>query len=45
MIRNLYDNRIMAYKTGIERTVNLMLDTIHLAVKQAKKRSLLNFYK
>lgn len=38
MIRDLYDNRIMAYKTGIRLTVNLVLDTIRLAMKQDKKR-------
>ena len=38
MIRDLYDNTIVAYKTGTEQTVNLVLDTIHLAVKQEKKR-------
>ena len=38
MIRDLYDNTIVAYKTGTEQTVNLVLDTIHLAMKQEKKR-------
>ena len=38
MIRDLYDNRIVAYKTGTQQTVNLVLDTIHLAMKQEKKR-------
>ena len=38
MIRDLYDNYIVAYKTGTEQTVNLVLDTIHLAMKQEKKR-------
>ena len=28
MIRDLYDNSIVAYKTGTEQTVNLVLDTI-----------------
>lgn len=37
MIRDLYDNSIVAYKTGTEQTVNLVLDTIHLAMKQVKK--------
>lgn len=32
MIRGLYDNSIIAYKTGTEQTVNLVLDTIHLAL-------------
>ena len=39
MIRDLYDNYIVAYKTGTEQTVNLVLDTIHLAMKQEKKRT------
>ena len=38
MIRDLYDNSIVAYKTGTEQTVNLVLDTIHLAMKREKKR-------
>ena len=38
MIRDLYDNSIVAYKTGTDQTVNLVLDTIHLAMKQVKKR-------
>lgn len=37
MIRDLYDNSIVAYKTGTEQTVNLVLDTIRLAMKQQKK--------
>jgi transposase InsO family protein len=37
MIRDLYDNSIIAYKTGTQQTVNLVLDTIRLAVKQEKK--------
>ncbi len=40
MIRDLYDNSIVAYKTGTEQTVNLVLDTIRLAMKGAKRRSL-----
>ena len=39
MIRDLYDNCIVAYKTGTEQTVNLVLDTIHLAMKQVKKKA------
>ena len=39
MIRDLYDNSIVAYKTGTEQTVNLVLDTIRLAMKQEKKRA------
>ena len=38
MIRDLYDNSIIAYKTGTQQTVNLVLDTIHLAMKTEKKR-------
>ena len=38
MIRDLYDNSIVAYKTGTEQTVNLVLDTIHLAMRKEKKR-------
>ena len=38
MIRDLYDNSIIAYKTGTQQTVNLVLDTIHLAMNTEKKR-------
>ena len=38
MIRDLYDNSIVAYKTGTQQTVNLVLDTIRLAMKTEKKR-------
>ena len=38
MIRDLYDNSIVAYKTGTRQTVHLVLDTIRLAMKQEKKR-------
>ena len=31
MIRDLYDNSVMAYKTGTEQTVNLVLNTIKAA--------------
>lgn len=37
MIRDLYDNSIVAYKTGTEQTVNLVLDTIRLAMRKEKK--------
>ena len=37
MIRDIYDNSIVAYKTGTQQTVNLVLDTIRLAMKQQKK--------
>ena len=38
IIRDLYDNSIIAYKTGTQQTVNLVLDTVHQAMKQEKKR-------
>lgn len=38
MIRDLYDSSVVAYKTGAEQTVNLVLDTIHLAMHREKKR-------
>ncbi|MFR8228756.1 MAG: IS3 family transposase [Anaeromassilibacillus sp.] len=37
-IRDLYDNSIVAYKIGTQQTVNLVLDTIHLAMMKEKKR-------
>ena len=38
IIRDLYDNSIVAYKTGTQQTVNLVLDTIRLAMKKRIKR-------
>ncbi len=38
MIRDLYDNSIVAYKTGTQQTVNLVLDTIRFAIRKEKKR-------
>ena len=38
MIRDLYDNSIVAYKTVTEQSVNLVLDTIRLAMRREKKR-------
>ena len=38
IIRDLYDNSIVACKTGTEQTVNLVLDTIRLAMKQEKEK-------
>ena len=38
MIRDLYDNSIVAYKTATRQTVNLVLDTIRLAMKKEKKK-------
>lgn len=37
IIRDLYDNSIVAYKTGTEQTVNLVLDTIRLAMRREKE--------
>jgi transposase InsO family protein len=34
MISNLFDNSIVAYKTGTEQTVNLVLNTIKLAMEK-----------
>lgn len=34
MIRDLFDNSIVAYKTGTEQTVNLVLNTIKLAMEK-----------
>ena len=39
MIRDLYDNSIVAYKTGTQQTVNLVLDTIRLAMRRGQKRA------
>ena len=38
MIRDLYDNSIVAYKTATHLTVNLVLDTIRQAVHREKKK-------
>lgn len=38
MIRDLYDNSIVAYKTASQQTVNLVLDTIRLAMKKEQKK-------
>ena len=37
IIRDLYDNSIVAYKAETQQTVNLILDTIRLAMKNEKK--------
>ena len=37
MIRDLFDNSIVAYKTSAAQTVNLVLDTIRLAMQKEKK--------
>ena len=36
IIRDLYDNSIVAYKTGTQQTVNLVLDTIREAKRKEK---------
>ena len=38
MIRDLYDNSIVAYKTASQQIINLVLDTIRMAMKKEKKR-------
>lgn len=38
MIRDLYDNSIVAYRTATHQTVNLVLETIRLAMRKEKKR-------
>lgn len=37
MIRDLFDNSIVAHKTATTQTVNLVLDTIRLAMQKEKK--------
>ena len=37
IIRDLFDNSIVAYKTGTSQSVNLVLDTIRLAMQKEKK--------
>ena len=36
MIRDLYDNSIVAHKTGTNQSVNLVLDTIRMAMVKEK---------
>ena len=38
MIRDLYDNSIVAYKTATQQTVNLVLDTIRQAIRRENKK-------
>lgn len=38
MIRDLYDNSIVAYKTATDQAVHLVLDTIRQAMRREKKR-------
>ena len=40
MARNQYDNSIVTYKTGTRQTVNLILDSIQLAMKKEERESL-----
>ena len=40
IIRDLFDNSIVAYKTGTEQNVNLVLSTIREAKKREKETSL-----
>ena len=44
MIRDLYDNSIVAHKTAAQQTVNLVLDTIRLAMKREKKMVAADLY-
>lgn len=37
VIRDLFDNSIVAYKTGTTQSVNLVLDTIRFAMQKEKK--------
>ena len=37
IIRDLFDNSIVAYKTGTSQSVNLVLDTIRLAMQKEKR--------
>ncbi len=37
IIRDLFDNSIETYKMSTQQTVNLVLDTIRLAMKKEKK--------
>ena len=38
IIRDLYDNSIVTYKTVAQQTMNLVLDTIRQAVRREKKK-------
>ena len=38
MVRDLYDNSIVAYKTATQQTVHLVLDTIRQAMLKEKRR-------
>ncbi len=38
MLRDLYDNSIVAYKTAVSQTIDLVLDTIRLAMRREKKK-------
>ena len=40
MIRDPYNNSIATYKTGTQQTLNLVLDTICMAMRREKKGAL-----
>ena len=44
MIRDLYDNSIVVYKTGTEQAVNLVLTTIKTAVQKETVAAELQFH-
>ena len=44
MIRDLYDNSIVAYKTAAQQTVNLVVGTIRQAVRREKKKVAAELY-
>lgn len=44
MIRDLYDNSIVTYKTGIQQIINPVPDAIRLAMKQEKRKVATEFH-
>ena len=42
IIRDLYDNSIIAYKTGIEQNIQLVLDTLREAMRKEKVSGICN---
>ena len=44
VIRDLYDNSIVAYKTGTKQTINLVLSTIRAAKKKEKATGSLHLH-
>ena len=44
IIRDLYDNSIVAYKTGSEQNINLVLNTIHAAWRKEKVTAALQLH-